>query len=91
MPAITPRFSRAAVRTRTVTGTTSVGGTTDTVVGIFPDSTIRFVDRSGRSVTINCSGMALSGAMTGQPSSRGVANCPYSALFSLVDALIGRA
>lgn len=91
MAAITPRFQRAAVRTRTVTGTTSVGGTTSTVVGIFPDSTIRFVDRAGRTQVIQCSDVAALGTFVGQPSSKAAADTPANALFALVDVLIGRA
>ena len=90
MPTITPRFQRTAVRTRTVTGTTSVGGTTSTVVGIFPDSTIRFVDRAGRTQVIQCSPISLRGDMTGDVSTRAVADDPYSSLFALVDVLIAR-
>lgn len=90
MPTITPRFQRAAVRTRTVTGTTSVGGTTSTVVGIFPDSTIRFVDRAGRTQVIQCGPISLRGDMTGDVSTRAMADDQYASLFALVDVLIAR-
>lgn len=88
----TSRFLRAAVRTRTVTGTTSVGGVTSTVVSIMPDGTIRFVDRNGVTQVVQCPAQYTTGHKNVlQPSSQTVAGDPESALYALVDALIARA
>lgn len=77
------RFSRAATRTRTVTGTTSVGGSTSTVVSILPNGVIRFVDRFGQSVDVPIKGSVTSGFI---PTDRSA-----DPIFRLVDALIARA
>ena len=88
----TSRFLRSAVRTRTVTGTTSVGGTTATVVSIMPDGTIRFVDRNGVQHDVQGPAFYATGHKNViQPSSQNRSGDPRSALFALVDALIARA
>ena len=88
----TSRYLASAVRTRTVTGTTSVGGTTSTVVSIMPNSTIRFVDRNGITQDICVPAAYTTGAKNQiQPNSKGVRNDPYNALMALVDVLIARA
>ena len=76
------RFSRAATRTRTVTGATTVGGTTSTVVSILPNGVIRFVDRFGQTVDAPIKGSVTSGFI---PTDRNA-----DPLFRLVDALIAR-
>lgn len=83
MPAIDSRYSRSAVRTRTVTGTTSVGGTTSTVVSIQPDGTIRFVDRQGRTVDVPIKGFSDGNMVT-----KDFQSDPF---YAFVDALIARA
>ncbi|MCA2979322.1 MAG: hypothetical protein INH37_13620 [Myxococcaceae bacterium] len=77
------RFSRAAVRTRTITGTTSVGGTTGTVVSILPNNVIRFVDRFGQTVDVPIRGTPGASFI---PTDRAA-----DPMFRLVDALIARA
>lgn len=91
MPA-TSRYLRSAVRTRTVTGTTSVGGTTSTVISIMPDGTIRFVDRNGRTQDIQAPANYTTAFQNRiQPNTRFAQNDPYHALYAFVDALIARA
>lgn len=81
--AISPRFQRTPTRTRTVTGATSVGGTTSTVVSILPNGVIRFVDRFGQQVEAPIRGSVTSGMI---PTDRNA-----DPFFRLVDALIARA
>lgn len=88
----TSRFLRSAVRTRTVTGTTTVGGVSSTVVSIMPDGSIKFVDRNGTTQVV----MAPANYTTGfkdrkQPASKVGIGSPTDALYALVDALIARA
>ena len=91
MANISPRFGRAAVRSRTITGGTSVGGASSTTVGIYPDGSIRFVDRSGKTQVISgAAPPANVGTMLGQPSSRAFQDDPQTALWQLVDVLIAR-
>lgn len=80
---ISGRGTRTATRTRTVTGATSVGGTTSTVVSILPNGAIRFVDRFGQTVDIPIKGSVTSGMI---PTDRNA-----DPIFRLVDALIARA
>jgi hypothetical protein len=89
----TSRFARSAVRTRTITGTTSVGGSTSTVVSIYPDSTIRFTDRNSKVQVIHVPHAYTTDFQNRiQPSSGQVGkDDPYAALMSLVDVLIARA
>jgi hypothetical protein len=89
----TSRFNRSPIATRTVTGTTSVGGTTSTVVSIYPNSTIRFVDRNGKTQVVPVPHTYVTGFKNEiQPSSHKIAkDDPYAALMSLVDVLIARA
>ena len=77
------RNLRAATRTRTVTGTTSVGGTTSTVVSILPNGVIRFVDRFGQTVDHQIRGSLTSGFV---PTDR-----LADPMWRLADALIARA
>jgi len=88
----TSRFLRAAVRTRTVAGTTSVGGTNVTVVSIMADGTIRFVDRNGVQHDVQVPAHYTGGFKNMiQPSSQNRSGDPRAALYALVDALIARA
>lgn len=88
----TSRFLRSAVRTRTVTGGTSVGGSSSTVVSIMPDGTVRFNDRNGVTQVIQMPAeytTAFKNRM--QPSTGKIgAGDVESALYSLIDALIAR-
>ena len=83
------RFLTAAVDSRTIAGTTSVGGTTDTVISLRVDGTIRFVDRNGKTRVVP----VPVGYVTGfknriQPSA--IDDSPAGALFALVDVLLAR-
>lgn len=88
----TSRFLRAASRTRTVTGTTSVGGTTSTIVSIMPDGTIKFVDRNGHTHTVQSNvNYTTANKNVLEPNTKAFRADPSIALFALVDALIARA
>lgn len=88
----TSRFLRSPTRTRTVAGTTSVGGTTDTVVSIMPDNTVRFVDRNGNTQVIQVPGNYTTDFQDRvQPSTGTATGNNANALYALIDALIARA
>lgn len=89
----TSRFLRSPTRTRTVTGTTSVGGSSSTVVSIYPDHTIRFTDRNGVLNVIPVPANYVTGHKDRIQPSSGTARhtSPADALYALVDALIARA
>lgn len=88
----TSRFARAASRTRTITGTTSVGGSSSTTVALYPDNTIRFNDRNGTTQVVQVPANYTTGFQNQrQPSSGKVPGSPSDALFALIDALIARA
>ena len=89
----TSRFLRDPVRTRTVAGTTSVGGTSGTIVSIMPDGSIRFVDRNGHTQTIQGAEPNYTTDFKNriQPSTAASRGNPQNALYALVDALIARA
>lgn len=89
----TSRFNRSPIATRTITGTTSVGGATSTTVAIYPDATIRFADRNGKTQVVHVPHTYVTNFQNKiQPSSDKIAkDDPYAALMSLVDALIARA
>lgn len=74
----TSRFLRAASRTVTVTGSTAVGGVTNTAITTRPDGTVRFVDAAGVTRVVN-----VPYKFDGQDAA--------SALHALVDALVRRA
>ncbi len=76
------RFSRANVRTRTVTGTTSVGGSSSTVVSITPDGSMTFTDRFGQVVRVPIRGRAPGNFIPNDVNT--------DPMFRLVDALIAR-
>lgn len=78
------RFSRAATRTRTISGTTVVGGSASTVVSIQPNGVIRFTDRFGQNVEAPIRGSGASSNFI--PTDRDA-----DPLWRLVDALIARA
>ncbi|TAJ97161.1 MAG: hypothetical protein EPO41_03985 [Reyranella sp.] len=80
------------MRTRTISGTTSAGGTTDTVVSIMPDNSIRFTDRNGNTQVIQGLPPNYTTAFQNrlQPSTTAFRGDAANALFALVDALIAR-
>jgi hypothetical protein len=86
----TSRFLRAAVASRAVTGTTSVGGSTTTTVSVHLDGTVRFNDRNGTTQCINMPANYTTGFKNKiQPPSS--FNNSADALYALIDALIARA
>lgn len=76
------RFLRAPLRTRTITGTASVGGTSSTKIDILPNSAVRFVDRFGQTVDAPLDAM-LAGNAT-------VTDRNANPLARLVDVLLAR-
>lgn len=74
----TSRFLRTATRTVTVTGSTAVGGVTNTAITIHDDYTIRFTDAAGVKRVV-----PVPVKFNGQDAA--------SALHALVDALVRRA
>lgn len=76
------RFSRANARTRTITGVTSVGGSSSTVVSITADANITFTDRFGRVVRVPIRGRV--------PGNYIPVDFNTDPILLLVDALIAR-
>lgn len=87
----TSRFLRSATASVTITGATEVGGVTNTVISLYPDSTIRFVDANGVTQVIPVPAHYTTGFKnTIQPSSGTAKDGPVGALFALFDALYKR-
>jgi hypothetical protein len=87
------RFLRSAVRTVTISGTVSVGGTTDTVLSIYPDGTLRFVDGNGVTQVVHLPARYTTADQNGiQPNSEIVKDgSAADQLYALFDALDRRA
>ena len=86
------RFARTPVATVTITGTNSIGGTTDTVISLHADSTIRFVDANGVTQIVNVPHHYTTGFKNRiQPSSGTAKDGPQGALFALFEVLDRRA
>lgn len=88
------RFLRSPVRTVTITGTVSVGGTTNTVLSIYPDGTLRFVDGNGVTQVVPLPHHYVTGHKnTVQPNSDQVGKDGSAAdkFYALFDALDRRA
>lgn len=88
----TSRFLRTATASVTITGTTEVGGVTNTVISLYPDHTIRFVDRNGVTQVVPVPAHYTTGFKNKiQPSSGTAKDGPAGALYALFDAVYQRA
>lgn len=86
------RFNRSPIATVTISGSTEVGGVTNTAISLHLDSTIRFTDANGVVQIIPVPHhytTAFKNVI--QPSSGTAKDGPAGALFALFDALYKRA
>lgn len=87
----TSRFLRTALRSRTITGTTTVGGSSSTTVSVHQDGTVSFNDRNGNTHRIHVPANYTTADQDKlQPTTKAVRGDKANALYALIDALIAR-